>query len=119
MARQVKWTILVAIVFLSGLWAVSPMARAQEDHPAHSKKPTAQKGGGMMCPMMACLGDIKVFVKDAPEGPLSMTQVCMMRSKAMMKDGKQGQMCPMCMKMMHGGMMMHQKMRHGKNDATD
>ena len=168
MVRQVKWTGLVALVILAGLCAVWSGARAQEDQPAAGEKAATKKGGPMMmaCPMMACLGDIKLHadcpalllaktedlklsdaqkqqlheieesarkqaravltadqrekLKDAPEGLMSMMQVCMMQHRAMMMGGKgmmmggkKGQMCPNCMKMMRHGMMMNGKMGHG------
>lgn len=168
MVRQAKWTIVAVIVSLAAVCALRPAASAQEATPGGDEKAAMKKGGPMMmtCPMMACLGNIKLHadcpamllaktedlkltdaqkqqlhdieesarkqaravltadqrgkLKDAPEGLMSMMQVCMMQHRAMMMGGKgkmmggkQGQMCPNCMKMMNQRMM-HGKMGHGQ-----
>jgi hypothetical protein len=58
--------------------------------------------------------DQQAKLKDSPQGPLSMMDLCMMRMKKMMGQKKQqGMMCPCCLKMMQKKLQSKGK-EHGK-----
>jgi hypothetical protein len=60
------------------------------------EKSAREKGRNVLTP------EQQEKLKAAPEGPLSMMDLCMLRMKKMTQQEKGGPMCPMCMRMMQG-----------------